>query len=140
MREVNLQLESWPTKEPFCITGHTFTEARVLIVTITENNTVGRGEASGVYYLDETGESILAQAESLKGQLQQGLDRQQLCSLLPAGGARNAIDCALWDLQAKLSGKTIWDLTAIEPGDTLTVNTVGIQMRVMSCSLCFVSG
>jgi len=126
MRRVSFQLESWPTHEPFHITGHTFNEAKVLVVTLTENSAVGRGEASGVYYLNETGSSMLAQAETVKAQLEQGLDRQQLQSLLPAGGARNAIDCALWDLEAKLSGHSIWQLTGIQPKKTLTVNTVGI--------------
>jgi len=126
MRKVNLQLESWATNEPFRITDHAFTEAKVLVVTLTENGAVGRGEASGVYYLNETSESILLQAEDIKDQLKQGIDRQQLSTLLPAGGARNAIDCALWDLEAKLSGKTVWDLTAIQPTKILTVNTVGV--------------
>ena len=127
MRNVTLLLESWPTKVPFCITRHTFTEARVLTVTISEKKAVGRGEATGVYYLDETGDSILAQAKSVKKYLQQGAGREQLRTLLPAGGARNAIDCALWDLEAKLSGSSIWGLTAIEPSDTNTVYTVGID-------------
>ena len=59
---------------------------------------IGRGEARGVYYLNEDGSSMLAQAESVKSALIGGADRQRLRTLLPAGGARNAIDCALWDL------------------------------------------
>lgn len=127
MREVTFQLESWPTKDPFHITGHTFIEARVLVVTLTENGVSGRGEASGVYYLSESVESMLAQAEMIKSQLKQGVGREKLQLLLPAGGARNAIDCALWDLDAKLSGKTIWQLTGIEAKQTWTVNTLGIE-------------
>ena len=126
MPEVTLTLESWPTKEPFCITGHTFNEARVLVVSLSDQGVVGRGEASGVYYLNETGDSLLAQASAVKGQLEQGLNRQQLQTLLPPGGARNAIDCALWDLEAKRSGQSIWQLSGIQPKETLTVNTVGI--------------
>jgi L-alanine-DL-glutamate epimerase-like enolase superfamily enzyme len=64
--------------------------------------------------------------ESVRFALEQGADRQQLRKLLPAGGARNAIDCALWDLEAKRQGKTIWELTGICPGNTISVNTVGI--------------
>ncbi len=126
MREVSLTTQPWETKVPFRITGYTFTQAHVLYVTITENGVTGRGEATGVYYLDETAESMLAQAEAVKQAIEQGADRQQLRELLPAGGARNAIDCALWDLEAKLSGKRIWDLTGIEPGKIITVNTIGI--------------
>jgi L-Ala-D/L-Glu epimerase len=127
MRELTFATESWEMKIPFRITGHVFTEARVLHVTILENGCQGRGEASGIYYLDETPDSMLAQAESVRQALEQGADREALRGLLPAGGARNAIDCALWDLEAKLSGRRIWELTGIQPRETITVNTVGID-------------
>jgi L-alanine-DL-glutamate epimerase-like enolase superfamily enzyme len=89
-----------------------------------ENGITGRGEGTGVYYLDETGESLLAQAETVKQVLERGADRGQLQDLLPAGGARNAIDCALWDLEIKQSGKNVWALTGIQPHDIITVNTM----------------
>ena len=127
MRKVTFAIEQWPTKSPFSITGYTFTEARVLYVTLTENNCTGQGEATGVYYLNESADSMLVQANSIKKELEQGVDREALQTLLPAGGARNAIDCALWDLEAKLSGQSIWELTDIEPHDITTVNTVGID-------------
>jgi len=127
MRHVKLYIENWPLKEPFIITGYTFEDTPVLYVTISENGHMGRGEATGVYYQNETAESMLAQAESVSVALEQGADRHQLRQLLPAGGARNAIDCALWDLEAKRSGKTIWQLTGIEQKQIITVNTVGID-------------
>ena len=127
MRKVSFAIEAWPTKEPFSITGYTFTEAKVLYVRITEGTVYGQGEATGVYYLNETADSMLAQANSIKTKLEQGADRTELQTLLPAGGARNAIDCALWDLEAKLSGQSIWALTGITPKATITVNTVGID-------------
>ena len=126
MRKVTFAIESWPTKAPFRITGYTFTEARVLLVTITEGNHCGRGEATGIYYLNENADSMLAQAQTVKGALEQGADREQLRTLLPRGGARNAIDCALWDLEAKQQNQSIWALTGITPATTITVNTVGI--------------
>ena len=126
MRKVSYTLETWPTKSPFHITGYTFTQARVLTVSLKENNHVGRGEATGVYYLDETAESMLVQAEMVKEALEQGASREKLRTLLPAGGARNAIDCALWDLEAKQSGQRVWDLIGIQPTETTTVNTVGV--------------
>jgi len=127
LRNVTFTIESWPTKAPFHITGYTFTEARVLHVAITENDVTGEGEATGVYYLNETADSMKAQAETVRELLEQGTDRQTLQTLLPAGGARNAIDCALWDIEAKLSGQSLWQLTGIEPKETITVNTVGID-------------
>jgi L-alanine-DL-glutamate epimerase-like enolase superfamily enzyme len=126
MREVTLSTEPWEMKTPFKITGHTFAEAQLLYVTISEHGARGHGEAAGVYYLGENGDSMLAQAESVRDALERGADRARLHELLPAGGARNAIDCALWDFQAKREGKTIWQLTGLQPGKTITVLTIGI--------------
>lgn len=126
-REVGYALEHWELWSPFRITGRVFDHVDILTVTISENGATGRGEAAGVYYRDETGDSILADAETLRAALEDGLDRQALQSRLPAGGARNAIDCALWDLDAKTSGKSIWDLTGITPRKTQSFFTVGID-------------
>jgi len=126
-REVSLSTEQWELETPFRITGHVFHIIEMLIVRISENGVAGRGEAAGVYYLDETGDSILAQAQSVQDEVARGADREELRSLLPAGGARNAIDCALWDLEAKLSNKSIWDLTGIAPHRTPSFFTVGLD-------------
>lgn len=126
MRYVELEIESWPLVEPFVITGHTWTHCDVLVASIAENEVTGRGEATGVYYLDETAESICHQALSIQQQLEQGISREQLQSLLPAGGARNAIDCALWDLEAKKTGQSVFELTGIPSSPVNTVNTVTI--------------
>ena len=127
MRKVSMAVESWPTQHPFSITGHTFIEARVLLVTLEQEGAIGRGEGTGIYYLGETGDTLLKQALTLKESLEKGLTRLELQTLLPRGGARNAIDCALWDLEAKLQNKSIWQLTGISPGDIITVNTLGIE-------------
>lgn len=125
-REVSFSVESWDLESPFKITGHVFLKVEILHVRLTENGVTGHGEASGVYYLDETGRSILAQAESVREALVAGVNRDGLYDLLPAGGARNAIDCALWDLEAKLERKEIWDLTGIQPDETHSFFTVGL--------------
>jgi L-Ala-D/L-Glu epimerase / N-acetyl-D-glutamate racemase len=127
MRQVELAIESWPLLEPFVITGHTWTHCDVLVVTITENGVTGRGEATGVYYLDETAESMYQQALGIQQALEQGVSREHLQRLLPAGGARNAIDCALWDLEAKQSGQSVFELTGIASSPVITVNTVTID-------------
>lgn len=127
MRKVKFSMEQWELESPFRITGHVFHMIDMLHVTIIENGTEGRGEAAGVYYLDETGNSILADAKSVKKAVELGADRESLRQLLPAGGARNAIDCALWDLEAKLSGQSIWDMTGITPQKTQSFFTVGID-------------
>jgi L-alanine-DL-glutamate epimerase-like enolase superfamily enzyme len=126
VRAVTFSKESWQFKVPFKITGYTFSIVQLLHVSISENGVAGRGEATGVYYLGETGTSMLAQAESVKHALEKGLGRDELRRMLPAGGARNAIDCALWDLQAKLENKSIWELTGIKPGPVHSAHTIGI--------------
>ena len=126
-RKVKLSAEPWDFETPFTITGYTFTVADLLHVVIEENGVFGSGEAAGVYYLEETGASMLAQVESVRSALEQGAGRNELRELLPAGGARNAIDCALWDLEAKLKHTSIWALTGIEPGVTQSVLTIGID-------------
>lgn len=117
--------------EPFVITGHTWTHCDVLFVSITENGVTGRGEATGVYYLDETAESMYQQAHRLQITLEQGASRQQLHDLLPSGGARNAIDCALWDLECKQAGKTIFELAGLSPKPVSTVVTVTMDTPEM---------
>jgi L-alanine-DL-glutamate epimerase-like enolase superfamily enzyme len=125
-RSVTFASEAWKFKQPLRITGHTFDTARLLHVKITEDGRSGHGEGAGVYYLEETVESMMAQAELVRGELEEGAGPAELRTLLPAGGARNAIDCALWDLEAKRAGTSIWELSGIEPGRTRTAMTVGI--------------
>lgn len=127
MRKVHISLTPWIYKEPFVLTGRTMTQSELLYVTITENGHTGRGEGAGVFYLDDRDEKILRQAESVKKALEEGANRDELQELLPLGGARNAIDCALWDLEAKQAGKTIWELTGIDPKPVTTVNTISIN-------------
>ena len=126
MRQMNLSVDRWEMTTPFHITGHVFTHAEILLVTVSESGVTGRGEATGVYYFDEDGASMLRDAESARKAVESGASRNDLRSLLPSGGARNAIDCALWDLEAKASGKGIWNLTGIETGEVKTFQTVGL--------------
>ena len=78
MRQLELAIESWPLLEPFVITGHTWTHCDVLLASITENGVTGRGEATGVYYLNETAESMYQQALGIHQKLEQGISREQL--------------------------------------------------------------
>jgi L-alanine-DL-glutamate epimerase-like enolase superfamily enzyme len=126
-RKLEISTETWEFRQPFKITGHTFTTSDLLLVRITEGDLAGRGEAAGVYYLDETGETMAADAERVRAAIEGGAGRRQLMDLLPPGGARNALDCALWDFEAKQAGKSIWELTGLEPALTRTVLTIGID-------------
>lgn len=115
-----------PLERPFVITGHTFTNLEAVVVTLTNGNYVGRGEGDGVYYLGETQKSMLDELESVRHHVEAGITREQLQDLLPAGGARNALDCALWDLEAKTTGQRIWKLLAMQPKTLNTVATIGM--------------
>ena len=103
--------QSWPLDKPFRIARGSRTEARVVVVTVSDGRCTGRGEAVPIARYGQTVESVLAQIESMKSE--KSLDRQQLQRLLPAGAARNALDCALWDLEAKISGRRAWELANI---------------------------
>jgi L-alanine-DL-glutamate epimerase-like enolase superfamily enzyme len=108
---IEAQEQSWPLDKPFRISRGTRTEARVVVVTVTDGRHIGRGEAVPIRRYNQSPVSVLTQIESIKSA--QHLDREQLQKLLPAGAARNALDCALWDLEAKISGKRVWELANI---------------------------
>jgi L-alanine-DL-glutamate epimerase-like enolase superfamily enzyme len=123
---LDLQTEHWPFKEPFHITDYVFTNADVLVATVRDGAFTGRGEACGVYYRDETLESMERQVAEVAPAVRDGIDREALRSLAPPGGARNALDCALWDLDAKRAGKPAWVLAGLpQPKPLRTTFTVG---------------
>lgn len=124
---ISLHTELWPAIAPVRITGQTFHTFSSLIVELEDDGVRGRGEARGVYYLDETPESMAAQVESVIAKMTGADLRSKLQSLLPPGGARNALDCALWDMAAKRSGKRVWQLAGITPKRLQTVFTIGIE-------------
>jgi L-Ala-D/L-Glu epimerase len=103
--------EVWPLKEVFRISRGSRSETRVVVVTVTDGQHAGRGEAVPIRRYAQTTDSVLAQIESIKNK--RNLDRPRLQTLLPPGVARNALDCALWDLEAKISGKRVWELANI---------------------------
>jgi L-alanine-DL-glutamate epimerase-like enolase superfamily enzyme len=122
-----VHIERWPAIRPFRITDTTWNSFDSVVVELSANSSVGRGEALGVYYLHETADSLASQIEAMADNIRSGIDRMALQELMPPGGARNAIDCALWDLEAKLTGRTIWDLSAISPKPLETVFTIGLE-------------
>lgn len=124
---ISLHITDWALTRPFRISGFEWTNSRCLVVQLSEDGYIGRGEAQGVFYLNETAESIFEQAHSVAAEICKGISREQLQDLLPAGGARNAIDCAMWDLECKRSGKSIWQLTGIDPKPVTTVYTIGLE-------------
>jgi L-alanine-DL-glutamate epimerase-like enolase superfamily enzyme len=123
---LHAEVEHWPVVEPFRITGHIWEKLEVLLVRLECDGSVGTGEAAGVYYRQDTPASALKQIERVRSELERGISREALQTLLPAGAARNALDCALWDLEAKLSGRPAWQLAGREaPRPLLTTFTCG---------------
>src|SRR5438552_18384405 len=103
--------EVWPVKEVLRISRGSRTEAQVVVVTVSDGEHVGHGEGVPIKRYKQSIASVLAQIESVKSV--PDLDRHLVQKLLPAGAARNALDCALWDLEAKRSGKRVWELANI---------------------------
>jgi L-alanine-DL-glutamate epimerase-like enolase superfamily enzyme len=108
---IEARAESWPLEKPFRISRGSGMESRVVVVTVSDGRHAGRGECVPIARYNQTTGSVLAQIESTKGE--KNLDRQKVQQLLPAGAARNALDCAFWDLEAKISGKRVWELANI---------------------------
>ncbi|OHD08560.1 dipeptide epimerase [Sphingopyxis sp. RIFCSPHIGHO2_12_FULL_65_19] len=123
---LDLAIESLPLAKPFRISGHVFTDTPVVLVTLSDGVHSGRGEASGVYYLGDDVPAMTAAIEGVRGAIEAGITREALQGLLPAGGARNALDCALWELEARKSGVPVWELAGLaEPRPLRTTFTLG---------------
>lgn len=122
-------IERWPTAHPFNITGHVWTEVSLLVVELEQDGHVGRGEGCGIYYKGETAERMLAEARDLAARVPAALDHAALQALAGPTAARNAFDCALWDLEAKRSGRPVWELADVPaPQPLLTTYTLGAEM------------
>ena len=110
---VELRRVDWPFASTFRIAYESRSHAETVVIELRDGDWVGRGEALGVSYHGETADSLLAQLAAIQAQLTRGVSRRELQALMPPGGARNAIDCALWDLEAKRAGRRAWELAGI---------------------------
>jgi L-alanine-DL-glutamate epimerase-like enolase superfamily enzyme len=110
--------------EAFTISRGSRTEAKVLTVEVARGGFTGRGECVPYARYDETLESVIAEIESLPGDI----TREALQSALPPGAARNAVDCALWDLEAKTAERPAWDLAGlVVPQPQITAYTLSLD-------------
>jgi L-alanine-DL-glutamate epimerase-like enolase superfamily enzyme len=103
--------ETWPLKNVFRISRGERSEAQVVVVTVSDDQHTGRGEADPIKRYNQTTASVLEQIKSIMAE--DNLDRHRLQRILPAGATRNALDCALWDLEAKKCGKRVWELANV---------------------------
>ncbi|MFB3852607.1 MAG: N-acetyl-D-Glu racemase DgcA [Vicinamibacterales bacterium] len=128
MLNCTTRVEEWEMREPFEISRSVITHMPVLHVELADaRGNKGVAEAAGVDYDGETPESMARQIEAVRSELEDDLGGEDLLRLLPAGGARNALDCALWDLRAKQTGRPAWRAAGL-PGlrPVLTAYTLGL--------------
>jgi len=128
MPDLSVEIESWPITGSFTISRGTKTAADVVTVILKDGARQGRGECVPYRHYGETLESVTRQIGAVADAVQEGLSRNELLDLLPAGAARNAIDCAIWDLEAKWGDTPVWQLAgfAKAPAPVTTAYTLSL--------------
>ncbi|MCL5779176.1 dipeptide epimerase [Limibaculum sp. FT325] len=122
------EVRSFPIAGRFTISRGSRTEAVVVEARLSAGGITGRGECVPYARYGETVESVTAQIEGLRGALTAGLERAGLQAALPAGAARNALDCAFWDLESKRAGRRVWQLAGLPaPGPEITAYTLSLD-------------
>lgn len=122
--QIEVSRDVFRLAQVFTISRGSRTEAKVLTVRLTDGAYQGWGECVPYARYDETLESVEAEISGLPG----AFDRAALMDLLPAGAARNAVDCALWDIEAKRAGKRVWELAGLTvPGPEITAYTLSLD-------------
>jgi L-alanine-DL-glutamate epimerase-like enolase superfamily enzyme len=126
--DLALRIERWPLDRPFTISRGTKTEAVVVTVELKYGGCSGRGEAVPYARYGETPEGVASAIEAMRPALQTGLDRAMLQTAMPPGAARNALDCAYWDFEAKQNGCRAYQLAALPtPKPLVTAYTVSLD-------------
>ena len=126
-RHISVRTEVWPSAEPFRIANLTDYDFPLIVCEIEQNGITGRGEGLGIYYFDETPESMTAQIQDIEQELAAGADRQRLLELLPPGGARFAVDAALWDLEAQQTRVSAWTTAGVDESPVEMFYTIGLE-------------
>ncbi len=127
MRSFSVIPESWPVEGEFIISKGSCTSAEVVVVEIAEDGVVGRGECERTDSFEPGYPDVVAALEAMRPAIEAGVGLEELQGLMASGSARNAIDCALWDLAAKRAGVPAWRLAGVaEPEPCLTVLTISL--------------
>jgi L-alanine-DL-glutamate epimerase-like enolase superfamily enzyme len=125
---LSLEVRHWRFHEPFVIARATFVECETIEVTLRDaTGAVGRGGAYGVTYAGETIASMTGDIEAARPEIETGVTRETLLSLMPAGGARCAVDAALWDLEAKRGAGDPFFRNGVRPAPVFSARTLGIR-------------
>src|SRR6266403_2170342 len=121
------RIERWPIAGSFTISRGAKTEAVTVVAEVSRGGHAGRGECVPYPRYGESPEATLAALQAMREPLSRGLDRKALQTAMPPGAARNALDCALLDLEAKTRGRRVWDLLGRpEPGACITAYTISL--------------
>ena len=124
MIDLTATTQRWPAVAPFTIARGTKTFVDVVLATVRGGECQGRGEGTPVYYRGQTAPGAVEMIEALG---RQAIDRAMLRTALPAGAARGALDCALWDLEAKQAGSPVWAIAGLHaPRPVLTALTISL--------------
>ncbi len=128
MLALRVTRESWPIRGSFTISRGSKTQADVVVAELDDGTHKGRGECVPYARYGETVEAVMALIAGLKDRVAAGLDRTALQLALPGGAARNALDCAFWDLEARRAGKRAWQLAGLdEPDPLVTAYTLSLD-------------
>jgi L-alanine-DL-glutamate epimerase-like enolase superfamily enzyme len=128
MRRLMVQAERWPVRGSFTISRGSVDHVEVVTVALAEGDAVGHGECRPYPRYGESADSAIAAIESVRPIVEGGANCRELAAALPAGAARNALDCALWDLEAKRRREPVWRLAGLpEPRPVLTAYTLSLD-------------
>ncbi len=127
MISLSAKSESFPIEGRFTISRGSKTQVDVVVVEINDGEHSGRGECVPYARYGETIDSVIELIMSLKDDVRNGLDREGLQSKLPSGAARNALDCAYWDLESKQNNTRAWDVAGIEIHNLTTAYTLSLD-------------
>lgn len=128
MLSLRVATERWPLAVPLRDSSGTLTDLDVVVVTLSQSGRTGRGEAAGVHYLADDVQHMVAQIEAARPAIEADANRRTLLDILPRGGARNAVDCAMWELEAQRTGCAAWQLADISaPRPLLTTITLSAE-------------
>jgi len=126
--ELSVRIERWPIAGAFAISRGRKTEAVVVVAELSDGTHRGRGEAVPYARYGETPDGIMAKIEALRPALRQGLDRDKLQRVLGPGAARNALDCAYWDVNARQAGRRAYELAGLSvPAPQTTAYTISLS-------------
>ena len=111
-RVLSVYFENW-NEEPFAISRGSSDNFNVVVVKLEQNGFKGWGESSPTERYNESTSQTISLIENFRKELENGVSRNEIQSIMPKGAARNAVDCALWDLESKISGQRIWHLNEL---------------------------